>query len=228
MMSALQNLTEKLRGVLKEARLVATPLPLTPEIQLYLLSPDYPQRALTDEERRVLMDDPPYWAFCWSSGQVLARWIRDRRTNLAGKRVLDFGSGSGIAAIAAALAGAREVIALDTDPLACEAIRANAELNSVTIAVAQHWEAVPGDFDVILVADVLYDRNNLPLLDSLTARAEFVLVADSRVRELPEPYTKIGSGRGVTYPDLEEPEEFQNVAIFTSLPQAEGVLPAAG
>jgi predicted nicotinamide N-methyase len=214
-MFAKQSLTEKLRRVLKDAKIVATPMPLTPEIQLYLLSHDYPQEALTHEERCVLMEEQPFWAFCWSSGQVLARWIRDFPMNIAGKRIMDFGSGSGIAAIAAAISGAQEVIALDTDSLAGEAIRANAELNSVTIATADNLDSVKGDFDVILAADILYDKNNFQLLNIFAERAQMVLVADSRVKELPEPYAKIGSGMAVTCPDLDEPEEYRHVGIFT-------------
>jgi predicted nicotinamide N-methyase len=215
-MFAKQNLTEKLRRLLKDAQIVATPMPLTPEIRLYLLSHDYPQEALTDEERCVLMEEPPFWAFCWSSGQVLARWIQDFGERLSGKRILDFGSGSGIAAIAAALSGAREVIALDTDPLAREAIRANAELNGVTIAAAANLDSVKGCFDIILAADILYDRNNFQLLNIFTERAKLVVVADSRVKELSEPYAKIGSGTAVTCPDLDEPAEYRHVGIFTA------------
>ena len=210
------NLTEKLRRLLKGATIVATPLPLTPEIRLYLLSHDYPQEALTDEERCVLMEEPPFWAFCWSSGQVLARWIRDFRERIEGKRVLDFGSGSGIVTIAAAFSGACEVIALDTDPLAREAIQANAELNSVTISAAANVNSVKDNFDVILAADILYDRNNFQLLNIFTERAKLVVVADSRVKELSEPYAKIGCGVAVTCPDLDEPEEYRHVGIFTA------------
>ena len=82
-----RNLTEKLKRLLKDAQIVTTPLPLTPMIRLYLLSPGYPQQALTDEERGLLMEEPPFWAFCWSSGQVLAKWILDFRENISGKRV---------------------------------------------------------------------------------------------------------------------------------------------
>ncbi len=213
-MSTAQNLTEKLRRSLKDAKIVETAMPLTPDIRLYLLSHDYPQEALTDEERRVLMDEPPFWAFCWSSGQVLARWIRELRENVSGKRILDFGSGSGIAAIAAALSGAREVVALDTDPLACEAILANAELNGVTVATADRLDFVGGDFDIILAADILYDRDNLHLLQMFTERSKRVVVADSRVKQLPAPYEKIGNGMAVTCPDLDEPEEYRHVGIF--------------
>jgi len=215
-MFAKQKLTESLRRVLRNAEIVATPMPLTPEIRLYLLGHDYRQEALTDEERAALMEEPPFWAFCWSSGQVLAKWIRDSRKSIYRKRILDFGAGSGITAIAAALSGAREVIALDTDPLAREAILANAELNSVTITTAENFDAVKDDFDVILAADTLYDRNNLLLLNIFTERARLVIVADSRVKKLSEPYAKIGHGMAVTCPDLDEPEEYRHVCIFTA------------
>jgi predicted nicotinamide N-methyase len=211
-----QNLTKKLRRLLKDAKIVSTPMPLTPEIRLYLLSHDYPQEALTDEERHALMEEPPFWAFCWSSGQVLAKWIRDFREDFCGKRILDFGSGSGIAAIAAALSGASEVTALDTDPLSRGAILANAELNKVTIAITDHLDVVKDDFDVILAADILYDRNNFQLLNIFNERSKRVVVADSRVKELPEPYEKIGYGMAVTCPDLDEPKEYRYVGIFTS------------
>ena len=215
-MSVEQNLTEKLRRLLKNAKIAETTMPLTPNIRLYLLSDDYPQEALTAEERGVLMEDPPYWAFCWSSGQVLAKWISEFGENISGKRILDFGSGSGIAAIAAALFGAREVIALDIDPLSREAILANAELNSVTIATVDKLDLVKDDFDVILAADILYDKNNLQLLNIFNERAKRVVVADSRVKELPGPYAKIGHGMAVTCPDLNEPKEYRHVGIFTS------------
>ena len=215
-MLAEQYLTEKLRRLLKDAKIVATTMPLTPDIRLYLLSDDYPQEALPDDEKRVLMDEPPFWAFCWSSGQVLAKWIRDFRANVSGKRILDFGSGSGIAAIAAGLSGALEVIALDTDPLSREAILANAELNRVTIATTDNLDLVKDNFDVILAADILYDRNNFHLLNIFTERAKRVIVADSRVKELPEPYSKIGHGMAITCPDLDEPKEYRHVGIFTS------------
>jgi predicted nicotinamide N-methyase len=209
-----QSLTKTLRRLLKDARIVETCLPLTPEIRLYLLSHDYPQEALTDEERRLLMEEPPFWAFCWSSGQVLAKWIRDLREDICGKRVLDFGSGSGIAAIAAALSGAREVIALDSDPLSRGAILANADLNKVHLAAIDHVDFVKGDFDVILAADILYDKNNLPLRHMFNDYSNRVVVADSRVKELPEPYEKIGSGMAVTCPDLDEPKEYRHVGLF--------------
>ncbi|MEZ3224835.1 50S ribosomal protein L11 methyltransferase, partial [Escherichia coli] len=101
-----------------------------------------------------------------------ARWLAARPQWVRDKRVLDFGSGSGVAAIAAARAGAAEVVACDLDPLALAASRANAELNGVELSYSADFFAEDDRFDLILVADVLYDRANLPLLDVLPSVAQ--------------------------------------------------------
>lgn len=62
------------------------------------------------------------------------------QADLKGKYVIDYGCGSGILAIAAALLGAERVIGVDTDPQALEATRANAERNGVEIEAY-----LPGD-----------------------------------------------------------------------------------
>jgi predicted nicotinamide N-methyase len=191
-------------------------LPLTPEIQLYLLNEDYPQHNLTREETRTLMNEPPFWSFCWSSGQVLARWLMERRELVKGKHVIDFGSGSGIVAVAAALSGAQKVLACDIDPVSLEAVSANAELNHVEIEVSRDFESSSLEgFDVILAADVLYDKEIFPLVKRFPDLASDVILADSRVRDLTlEPYRKIDQGVAVTCPDLQEPEEFRRVSIY--------------
>jgi predicted nicotinamide N-methyase len=193
-------------------------LPLTPEIQLYLLNEDYPQHNLTAGETQALMDEPPFWSFCWSSGQVLARWLLERKELVRGKSVLDFGSGSGIVAVAAALSGARRVIACDIDPVSVEAVRANADLNHVAIEVGRDFESASLErLDVILAADVLYDKEIFPLAKRFPDLASEVILADSRVRDLAlEPYQKIDHGVAVTCPDLQEPEEFRQVSIYSA------------
>jgi predicted nicotinamide N-methyase len=191
-------------------------MPLTPEIQLYLLSQDYPQHDLTREETQALMNEPPFWSFCWSSGQVLARWIMERKELVKGRAVLDFGTGSGIVAVAAARAGARKVLAYDIDPVSLEAVKANAELNHVEIAVSKDFQSAAGEgLDVILAADVLYDVDIFPFVKRFPELASDVILADSRVRDLIlEPYRKIGQGQAVTCPDLHEPEEYRQVSIY--------------
>src|SRR5215467_7887078 len=80
--------------------------PLVPEIKLHLATEVVPLWRLTEEELQAQGIPPPYWAFAWAGGQALARYILDHRDLVAGSAVLDFGSGSGLVAIAATLAGA--------------------------------------------------------------------------------------------------------------------------
>lgn len=112
-------------------------------------------------------------------------------------------------------AGALEVVACDLDPLAIEACRANAELNGVTLEYSGDFFAEEDRFDLILVADVLYDRANLPLLDQFLSRGKQALVADSRVRDFQHPlYTRLGILEALTLPDLAEPWEFRRVSLY--------------
>ncbi len=189
-------------------------LPEVPEIRLWLLNADFPQHELTAEQFQAVLNYPAYWAFCWASGQVLARFLLDHPEHVAGKRVLDFGSGSGVAGIAAALAGA-EVVACDIDPDALLATTINAEANGVIIERCDSFEACEGEFDLVLAADVLYDRENLPWLARFLDRAPKVLVADSRIRDFAEPgYEKLGEWPSNTLPDLDESPEFRRVSVY--------------
>lgn len=134
---------------------------------------------------------------------------------MRGKRVLDFGAGSGVAGIAAAKAGALEVVACDLDPLAIAACQANAELNDVQLSYSTDFFAEADRFDLILVADVLYDRANLPLLDQFLSRGRQALVADSRVKDFQHPlYQRLGMLHALTLPDLAEPWEFRDVSLY--------------
>jgi len=210
-----QELSTLLQGQLDFARAELTSLPGWQQLQLYLLNADFPQGQLTAEQMQAVLNYPAYWAFCWASGQVLARFLRDQAGWVRQKRVLDFGSGSGVAGIAAALAGAGEVVACDLDPHALRATAINARLNGVCVAVRTDYEDCDGEFDIILVADVLYDRENLPWLDRFLQRATTVLVADSRVRDFNYAgYRKLGEWQSTTLPDLDEFHEFGNVSIY--------------
>ena len=131
------------------------------------------------------------------------------------QRVLDFGAGSGVAAIAAARAGAAEVVACDLDPLALQACRENAALNGVSLGYSADFFAEADRFDLILVADVLYDRANLPLLDHFLSRGKQALVADSRVKDFQHPrYERLHMLEACTWPDLAEPQEFRQVSLY--------------
>jgi len=213
------SLQSALGNLLGNARLASATLPGT-DIRLWLIDPANMDRAFSPEETRRILEEPPYWSFCWASGLVLARWLAEHPEWVRGKRVLDFGAGSGVAAIAAAKAGAVEVVACDLDPLALQACRANAALNGVTLGYSEDFFAEADRFDLIIVADVLYDRANLPLLDQFLSRGHEVLVADSRVRDFQHSlYQRLDILDACTWPDLAEPAEFRRVSLYHAIRQ---------
>jgi predicted nicotinamide N-methyase len=213
-MKAPQHLQDALVELLGDARLVTCALPGS-DLALWLIDGENMDRAFSPEETRRILHEPPYWSFCWASGLALARYLAEHPQWVEGKRVLDFGAGSGVAGIAAIKAGAREVVACDLDPLALAASRANALLNGVELNYSADFFAEADRFDLIMVADVLYDRANLPLLDQFLSRGREALVADSRVRDFRHPlYRRIEMLEAMTLPDLAEPEEFRHVSLY--------------
>src|SRR5690606_24720756 len=103
---------------------------------------------------------PPFWAFAWAGGQALARWLLDHPHEVAGKRVLDLATGSGLVAVAARKAGAAQVLAADIDPFCAAAVDANARANGVEIAFTADnlLDAPPPAVDVICAGDVFYEK----------------------------------------------------------------------
>lgn len=208
-------LQARLSQHLPRARLCDTRLPDVPELRLWLLNADYCSETLSSAEAQAIMDYPAYWGFCWASGQVLARYLLDNPGLVHGRTVLDFGCGSGIAAIAAARAGARRVIACDLDPDARMAAAHNAELNRVNISLAADFWQVREPVDLILASDVLYDRANMAWLPRFLEHATEALVADSRVRNFSVPgYRRIARGESRTWPDLDEHDAFRRVSLY--------------
>jgi predicted nicotinamide N-methyase len=214
----LARLQSALDTLLSDARLAATALPGT-ELNLWLLDPAHMTRPFDREETQRILNAPPYWCFCWASGLAMARWIAEHPEWVQGKRVLDVGAGSGVAAIAAARAGAAQVLVCDLDPLALLACQANAALNGVTLGYCADVLDAPPSFDLLLVADVLYDQENLPLLDAFLTKAPLALVADSRVRDFAHPrYERLARLEAHTLPDLAEPEAFRHVSLYLGRP----------
>ncbi len=162
--------------------LVAHP-PLVPEIALHLATEITPIWQATEawlEEQGI---EPPFWAFAWPGSIALARLVLDDAALVAGKRVLDFAAGCGLAAIAAARAGAAMVEACEIDALAVAATRINAALNGVAVT-ALHRDMVGQDcrWDVILAGDVCYEApmagHILPWLRAMAGQGALVLMAD--------------------------------------------------
>lgn len=141
--------------------------PHVPEIQLHLASEVHDLWLKTEEDLEAIGLPPPFWAFAWAGGQGLARHVLDHPDLVRGKRVLDFASGSGLVAIAAAMAGASEVLAADIDPWARTAVRLNAALNDVVLSFTDDdLIGLSVDFDVVLAGDVFYDSGFAQALTS--------------------------------------------------------------
>ncbi len=133
--------------------------PLIPEITLFLATELVPLWQATEADLSALGLPPPYWAFAWAGGQAVARYVLDHPEIVAGKRVLDFASGSGLVAIAAAQAGAAQVTASDIDPYAAAAIALNAAANGVAVsATDRDMIGERGAWDVVLAGDICYER----------------------------------------------------------------------
>ena len=147
-------------------------------------------RVLQPAEAAELPDDGPvewaplvpYWAVLWRSGVALGRELAGR--SLDGLRVVELGCGLGVPSLVAARAGA-SVLATDGDEEALPLVRRNAEENGVAVDTALvAWEApaelvAHGPFDLVLAADVLYERASVePLLALLLRLGREVLLAD--------------------------------------------------
>ena len=184
--------------------------PLVPEIDLHLATEVVPLWRKTEEELRAEGVPPPYWAFAWAGGQALARYVLDHREIVAARSVLDFGTGSGLVAIAAAKSGARMVVAADIDGFAAAAIGLNCWANGVSCMVrkpacegngqGRRGEKVeivsediigkPCSWDVILVGDMCYERplaeRLLKWLGDCARRGATVLLGDPGRAYFPE------------------------------------------
>lgn len=165
--------------------------PHVPEIRLHLASEAHDLWQKTEEDLEEIGLPPPFWAFAWAGGQGLARYILDNPDVVAGRRVLDFASGSGLVAIAAKLAGAADVLAADIDPWTQSAVALNAAENGVTVRfTAENLIGRAVEADVVLAGDVFYDREFaaalIPWFARLAGEGKLVLVGDPGRSYLPK------------------------------------------
>jgi len=146
-------------------------------LSLHLLALANPKVILSAADIAYFWQKLPYWAFAWAGGRALARFIKAHPEQVEGKRVLDFGTGSGLVGIAAAQAGAKEVYIADLDPNALEAAKLNAALNQVKLLpVTANWPEV----DVLLASDVLYDISSSADLQRLILNVPHWILAESQ------------------------------------------------
>ena len=213
--------------------------PLVPEVRLHLATEVVPLWRKTEEELAAEGVPPPYWAFAWAGGQALARHVLDHGDIVRERRVLDFGSGSGLVAIAAALAGASHVLAADIDPFAAAAIAMNCDANlhwdrahpwasnegDAQRCARSQWEITTADvigspcaWDVILVGDMCYER---PLADRLlewlqqcTQSGATVLLGDPGRSYFPKTgVTRLATYRVQTTRELED-REIRDTSVY--------------
>ena len=164
---------------------------VVPELELRLA--DDMDRAWAAVQAELADDTlpPPFWAFAWLGGQAVARYVLDTPAEVAGRRVLDLATGSGLCALAARRAGADEVTAVDVDPVAVTAAVLNAAANDLTVTVRLDdvLDRPAPDVDVVLAGDVFYDaamsERVLPWLLEAARRGVRVLVGDPGRHYLP-------------------------------------------
>ncbi len=163
--------------------------PHVPEIRLHLATEITPIWQATETWMAEHNVEPPFWAFAWPGGQALARHILDNPALVAGKRVLDFAAGGGIAAIACVMAGAISVEVSEIDDLALVAIGLNAVANAAAVARAPDGVGAACRWDLILCGDVCYEApmtgHIMPWLTDM-ARTADVWIADPGRAYLPK------------------------------------------
>jgi predicted nicotinamide N-methyase len=188
--------------------------PLVPEIALWLLAGEVDLESACaglDEG-----EGPPFWAFCWGSGQALARWLLDHPDEVRGREVVDLGTGSGIVAIAAASCGARRVVAVDIDTVALEVAQANARENGVRIEVA---ERMPVRCDLLIASDVLYEAREQVLNDA-SARFGALVAEPARPGLASPPEAPIHRYDVRTFPDVDSPT--RAASVYRLAPRGDG------
>ena len=162
--------------------------PLVPEIELFLASEITPIWQASEDWLHEANIEPPFWAFAWPGGQALARHVLDHPETVAGKRVLDFAAGGGIASIACVMAGAASVEACEIDSLALAAIGLNAATNATPVIQAGDVVGAACRWDLILCGDVCYEApmtgHIMPWLTGMARTAE-VWIADPGRAYLP-------------------------------------------
>lgn len=183
--------------------------PLVPEMTLHLALQPHRIFKITEELTSPPGEHlPPFWAFAWPGGQGLARHILDNPEVVRGKRVLDIGSGSGIAAIAAVMSGAADVLAADIDVLSQAAIELNALQNGVILRTTtlDVLSEAP-DADLVLIGDLVYEPELAfrvaAFLESVIGTGAAVLLGDRiSARRPPMTFVLVAEYEAPVIPEL--------------------------
>ncbi len=190
-------------------------------ITAYLLDPAENLNAFSPEQVEKIWANMPYWAFVWSSGRALARYILDHPELVKDKCIADFGAGSGIVALAALKAGAKRAVIIDIDPLAHAASKQNASLNKVILTCAFSLEEAKKKaleqghtLDLIVVGDVLYDTRNHGLAKTLFSQQTQVIWAESQAQTKLSQYGPVAHYKAETLPNIGGFDEHKAIHIY--------------
>ncbi len=192
-------------------------------LRLHLADEALPLWRAAQVETANLEAALPYWAFAWGGGLAIARYLRDHPEAVAGRRVFDLASGSGICAIAAMQAGAESATAADIDPFAVASIELNARANGQRVSAIRRDvldDDVP-DAEVVLAGDCWYEAvlaaRVLPWLRRVRTAGVDVLIGDPGRRYLPaDQLTQIAAYEVRTTTELED-LEFKQGRVYTLL-----------
>jgi predicted nicotinamide N-methyase len=204
--------------VRRHTRLV--PVPDVPGVRLQLADDVMTVCRLAGTELGLADPPLPYWAFAWTGGLAIARYLVDHPEEVAGRRVLDIASGSGLCAIVALRLAAASAHAVDIDPFSAAAVSLNARANGVRIGFTRHdlLAAAPPECDVILAGDVCYEETMAHRMTGwlrLAARGGTrVLIGDPGRKYLPRDLERVASYQVRTSREIED-AEVKDSAVFT-------------
>ena len=203
----------------------ARPVPLIPEISIYVADEAVPLWHKTEEQLGEEGLPPPFWAFAWAGGQALGRYVLDHPETVRGKTVLDLASGSGLVGIAAMKADALAVACADIDDFARAAIALNAEHNNVPLqTLADDLLAItaPQSWDVILAGDIFYERDTaqraFDFLSGHAARGATILIGDPGRSYLPKDKLTVRATYGVPVTRELEDTEIKQTSVWGLAP----------
>ena len=197
-----------------------TPVPGLPGVRLQLADDVMLVMKLAGAE--LGQPDPalPFWAFAWAGGLAVSQYLVDHPEEVAGRRVLDVASGSGLCAVVAMRLGAASVHAVDIDPFSQAAVALNARANGVRVGFSRQdlLGAPPPPCDVILAGDVCYEEimagRMLEWLRLAARGGTRVLLGDPGRTYLPAGLERLASYLVRTSRELEDAET-KDSAVFT-------------
>ncbi len=203
--------------VLAHTRLL--PVAYVPQISLHVADAATALWQKTEDELGKIGLPPPFWAFAWAGGQALALHVLDYPDLVRDKRVLDFASGSGLVAIAAAKAGAAHVEAADIDGFALAAMVLNARANGTVIhPLPDDQMGHDGGWEVILAGDICYERGLAERvtrwLGTLARRGATVLIGDPGRAYLPRERLRLLASHEVPVTRELEDQEIKQTGVW--------------